>query len=85
MTLADKPRLDRIEQTAESHARAIAELVLWVKGAWQGAAGRSAAGQILAEQRLRDQERAEREDAIRAEVQAGADAEVDRRLAESSA
>ena len=84
MTTSDRQRLDRIEQTAERHAQAIAELVIWVKGAWSGPIGRSAAAAILAEQRLRDQQRLEREDAIRQEEQQKADAEVDRRLAESS-
>jgi hypothetical protein len=82
MTISDRQRLDRVEQTAERHAQAIAELVLWVRGNWQS---NSAAGRILAEQRQREQQRAEREGAIRQEAQAKADAEVDRRLAESSA
>ena len=74
--MSTSERLDRLE-------RATAENTRWIKGDWQGPAA-SAAAQILAEQRAAARATADREDAIRAEVQADADAEVDRRLAESS-
>jgi hypothetical protein len=71
-------RLDRIEL-------AIAEETRERKGDWRGAGAlRTARGQILAEQRDADRARAEREQAIRAEVAVGIDAEVARRLAETS-
>ena len=84
MALTDKQRLDRIEATAERLERAVAEITLMVKGAWQGPES-SAAAQILGEQRQRAAARAEHEDRVRQEAQAKADAEVERRLAETSA
>ena len=74
---------DRIDKRLDRVERGLAEIVTMVKGSWRGPTS-SAVGTILAEQRLAERERVEREDAIRAEVQADADAEVDRRLAESS-
>jgi hypothetical protein len=74
--------LDRVEATTETHAKAIAELVLLVKGNWSAAG--SAAAAILHEQRQRDAERAELEDRIRAEVDTDREGEIARRLAESS-
>jgi len=66
-------RLDRLEQAA-------AELTQMVKGAWSPASARSAAGAILTEQRSVAAVAAEREARVRDEVNAAADAEVEKRL-----
>jgi len=74
---------DRIDKRFDRLERASAELLTLIKGNWSGPAS-SAVGTIVAEQRVAERERVEREDLIRREEAARAEAEVDRRLAESS-